>query len=146
MNKKFSLIIFTDLDGSLLHRDNFKFDVIKEYIKSLKDDGITIVPNTSKTEKEIKEFTKELGLELPFISENGSLIKGLDLINPNFPNNIILSRDKQKLFEIFTSKVPEELKKTFEIPLALENLPIPAKDKTQLIPKKEHIIDEIKFA
>ena len=38
------------------------------------------------------------------------------------------------------------LKKTFEIPLALENLPIPAKDKTQLIPKKEHIIDEIKFA
>ena len=75
MNKKFSLIIFTDLDGSLLHRDNFKFDEIKEYIKSLKDDGITIVPNTSKTEKEIKEFTKELGLELPFISENGSLIK-----------------------------------------------------------------------
>ena len=71
MNKKFSLIIFTDLDGSLLHRDNFKFDEIKEYIKSLRDDGITIVPNTSKTEKEIKEFTKELGLELPFISENG---------------------------------------------------------------------------
>ena len=57
MNKKFSLIIFTDLDGSLLHRDNFKFDEIKEYIKGLKDDGITIVPNTSKTEKEIKEFT-----------------------------------------------------------------------------------------
>ena len=111
MNKKFSLIIFTDLDGSLLHRDSFKFDEIKEYIKSLKDDGITIVPNTSKTEKEIKEFTKELGLELPFISENGSLIKGLDLINANFPNNIILSRDKQKLFEIFTSKVPGELKK-----------------------------------
>ena len=111
LNKKFSLIIFTDLDGSLLHRDNFKFDEIKEYIKSLKDDGITIVPNTSKTEKEIKEFTKELGLELPFISENGSLIKGLDLINANFPNNIILSRDKQKLFEIFNSKVPEELKK-----------------------------------
>ena len=54
MNKKFSLIIFTDLDGSLLHRDNFKFDEIKEYIKSLRDDGITIVPNTSKTEKEIK--------------------------------------------------------------------------------------------
>ena len=58
MNKKFSLIIFTDLDGSLLHRDNFKFDEIKEYIKSLKDDGITIVPNTSKTEKEIKVVLK----------------------------------------------------------------------------------------
>ena len=35
MSKKFSLIIFTDLDGSLLHRDNFKFDEIKDYVKNL---------------------------------------------------------------------------------------------------------------
>ena len=86
MNKKFSLIIFTDLDGSLLHRDNFKFDKIKDYLKGLIDDGIIIIPNTSKTEKEIEEFLKELGSELPFISENGSSIHGLNLINNNFPN------------------------------------------------------------
>ena len=30
MRKKFKVIIFTDLDGSLLHRDNFEFDSIKE--------------------------------------------------------------------------------------------------------------------
>ena len=110
MSKKFSLIIFTDLDGSLLHRDNFKFDEIKEYIKSLIDEGIIIIPNTSKTEKEIEEFIKELGLNLPFISENGSSIHGLDLINSNFPNKIILSRDKQEIIKIFSSKVSEELK------------------------------------
>ncbi len=110
MSKKFSLIIFTDLDGSLLHRDNFKFDEIKDYIKSLIDDGITIIPNTSKTEKEIEEFIKELGSNIPFISENGSSIHGLNLINTNFPNKIILSRDKQELIKIFNSKVPEELK------------------------------------
>ncbi len=110
MRKKFSLIIFTDLDGSLLHRDNFKFDEIKEYIKSLNDEGIIIIPNTSKTEKEIEEFIKELGLNLPFISENGSSIHGLDLINSNFPNKIILSRDKQEIIKIFSSKVSEELK------------------------------------
>ena len=92
MSKKFSLIIFTDLDGSLLHRDNFKFDVIKDYIKDLIDEGIIIIPNTSKTEKEIEEFMKELGSNLPFISENGSSIYGLNLINSNFPNKIILSR------------------------------------------------------
>ena len=34
MRKKFSLIIFTDLDGSLLHRETFKFDPIKDYIKN----------------------------------------------------------------------------------------------------------------
>ena len=68
MSKKFSIIIFTDLDGSLLHRDNFKFDAIKDYIKNLIDEGIIIIPNTSKTEKEIEEFMKELGSNLPFIS------------------------------------------------------------------------------
>ena len=110
MNKKISSIIFTDLDGSLLHRDNFKFEEIKDYINSLIDEGIIIIPNTSKTEIEINEFIKELGSELPFISENGSSIHGLNLINSNFPNKIILSRDKQELLEIFHSKVPNELK------------------------------------
>ena len=110
MSKKFSIIIFTDLDGSLLHRDNFKFDEIKDYIKNLIDNGVIIIPNTSKTEKEIEEFIKELGKELPFISENGSSIHGLNLINTNFPNKIILSRDKEELIKIFESKVPDNLK------------------------------------
>ena len=110
MSKKFSLIIFTDLDGSLLNRDNFKFDKIKDYIKSLINEGIIIIPNTSKTEKEIEEFIKELGSNLPYISENGSSIHRLNLINTNFPNKIVLSRDKQELIEIFNSKVPESLK------------------------------------
>jgi mannosyl-3-phosphoglycerate phosphatase len=110
LSKKFSLIIFTDLDGSLLHRDNFKFDEIKDYIKNLIDNGVIIIPNTSKTEKEIEEFIKELGKELPFISENGSSIHGLNLINANFPNKIILSRDKEELIKIFDSKVPDNLK------------------------------------
>ena len=35
MKKKNSLIIFTDLDGTLLHRETFKFDPIKDYIKEL---------------------------------------------------------------------------------------------------------------
>ena len=110
MSKKFSLIIFTDLDGSLLHRDNFKFDEIKDYLKNLIDNGVIIIPNTSKTEREIEEFIKELGKELPFISENGSSIHGLNLINANFPNKIILSRDKEELIQIFDSKVPDNLK------------------------------------
>ena len=94
----------------MLHRDNFKFDEIKDYIKSLIDEGIIIIPNTSKTEKEIEEFIKELGSNLPYISENGSSIHGLNLINANFPNKIVLSRDKKELIEIFNSEGPENLK------------------------------------
>ena len=61
-------LIFTDLDGSLLDRDTFKFDEIKEYLKKLLSKGIFIIPNTSKTEKEILEFNNELGSNLPYIS------------------------------------------------------------------------------
>ena len=104
------VVIFTDLDGSLLHRDTFKFDSIKDYIKSLINNGIIIIPNSSKTEVEIEKFNKELGIELPFISENGSLIEGLNLINRNFPNKIILSRQKEELIKIFYTKVPEKIR------------------------------------
>ena len=108
--QKYSILIFTDLDGTLLHRDTFKFDEIKDYIKDLLSKGIYIIPNSSKTDNEILEFNEELGIELPFISENGSAINGLNLINKNFPNNIILSREKNELLEIFHSKIPNSLK------------------------------------
>ena len=49
--------------------------------KKLISKGIFIIPNTSKTEKEILQFNYELGSHLPFISENGSSIHGLNLIN-----------------------------------------------------------------
>ena len=116
MKKKFTVVIFTDLDGSLLHRDTFKFDTIKDYIKSLVSKGVIIIPNSSKTEKEIEKFNEELGVDLPFISENGSSIHGLNLITSNFPDKLVLSREKEELIEIFENKVPEKIKeKCFQI-------------------------------
>ena len=116
MKKKLTIVIFTDLDGSLLHRDTFKFDSIKNYIKSLLDKGVIIIPNSSKTEREIEKFNEELGVNLPFISENGSSIHGLNLITSNFPDKLILSREKEELLKIFENKVPEELKaKCFQV-------------------------------
>ena len=73
MEKIYKILIFTDLDGSLLHRDTFEFDLIKDYLKQLLSKGIFIIPNTSKTEEEILEFNSDLGSSLPFISENGSI-------------------------------------------------------------------------
>ena len=110
MKNKNSLIIFTDLDGTLLHRETFKFDPIKDYIKELINNEIIIIPNSSKTEKEIEKFNEELGVELPYISENGSSIHGLNLINSNFPNKIILSREKEELLKIFNLKIPEKIR------------------------------------
>ena len=116
MKKKFTVVIFTDLDGTLLHRDTFQFDNIKDYIKSLVSQGVIIIPNSSKTEKEIEKFNEELGINLPYISENGSSIHGLNLITSNFPDKLILSREKDELLKIFENKVPEELKiKCFQV-------------------------------
>ena len=109
MKKIYKILIFTDLDATLLHRDTFKFDAIKEYLKQLLSNGIFIIPNTSKTEKEILEFNNELGSNLPYISENGAAINGLDLLNSNLPKELILSRDKNNLINIFKKTVPENL-------------------------------------
>ena len=109
MNKNYKILIFTDLDGSLLHRDTFKFDEIKDYLKQLISKGIFIIPNTSKTEKEILEFNNELGSSLPYISENGSAINGLDLLNSNLPKELILSREKDSLIKIFKESVTVNL-------------------------------------
>ena len=109
MNKNYKILIFTDLDGSLLHRDTFKFDEIKDYLKILLSQGIFIIPNTSKTEKEILEFNNELGSDLPYISENGAAINGLNLLNSNLPKELILSREKDNLIKIFENSMPVNL-------------------------------------
>jgi mannosyl-3-phosphoglycerate phosphatase family protein len=109
MKKIYKILIFTDLDGSLLHRDTFKFDEIKDYLRQLIFKGIFIIPNTSKTEKEILDFNSELGSALPYISENGAAIKGLDLLNSNLPKELILSREKDNLIKIFEKLVPINL-------------------------------------
>ena len=109
MKKIYKILIFTDLDGSLLHRDTFKFDEIKDYLRQLIFKGIFIIPNTSKTEKEILNFNSELGSALPYISENGAAIKGLDLLNSNLPKELILSREKDNLNKIFENSVPINL-------------------------------------
>ena len=108
--KKTSVVIFTDLDGTLLNRDTFKFDEIKDYIKSLINNGITIIPNTSKTNAELYNFIKELGINIPFITENGSAIHGLNLINKNLPDEIILGREKELILKIFKKETPENLR------------------------------------
>ena len=109
MEKAFKVLIFTDLDGSLLHRDTFKFDEIKNYLKQIISKGIYVIPNTSKTETEILEFNKELGLNVPYISENGSSINGLNLLNKDLPQELILSREKETLLNIFKKIVSSNL-------------------------------------
>ena len=108
------ILIFTDLDGSLLDHNNFEFKDIKDFILKCLDKGIKIIPNSSKTKIEIEVFFNELGKKLPFISENGAAIHNLDLLNAGFKledNTIILSRSIKEILEIFNTTVPKEFVK-----------------------------------
>ena len=64
MNANHKVLIFTDLDGSLLDRDTFKFDKISKYIKNLISKGIFIIPNSSKTKNE-NRWNSQTSLRLP---------------------------------------------------------------------------------
>ena len=108
--KKKQIIIFTDLDGSLLNKDTFRFDEIEDYFKELISVGIIIIPNSSKTETELLDFNKEYSLNLSFITENGSSIHGLNLIHKNLPEKISISRPVEKIYEIFNKNISYDLK------------------------------------
>lgn len=67
-------LIFTDLDGTLLDHDTYKFDAASKSLKVLSERGVPIVIVTSKTFAEVNELRISLGLNYPFIIENGAAI------------------------------------------------------------------------
>ena len=67
-------IIFTDLDGTLLEHNNYKFDKAKPALELVKEKKIPLIICTSKTRAEIEDYRKKLKNKHPFISENGGAI------------------------------------------------------------------------
>ena len=145
MNQKKQIIIFTDLDGSLLDKNTFEFDEIEDYFRELISLGIKIIPNSSKTEAELSDFNNRYNLNLSFIAENGSSIHGLNLMHKNLPEKIILSRSADEIYNVYNQKITPELKAkiTFILRLKLKErkeifgLPL---DKMRLAVKRDHSI------
>ncbi|MGB2926372.1 MAG: HAD-IIB family hydrolase [Limnothrix sp.] len=65
-------LCFTDLDGTLLNHNDYRYDAAIPTIKKLQNLGIPVMPTTSKTKAEVLELRSALGLQDPFIVENGS--------------------------------------------------------------------------
>lgn len=66
------LIIFTDLDGTLLNGETYDYAATLPIIQQLKSLKIPVVPVTSKTRAEVSTLRQDLGLTDPFVTENGS--------------------------------------------------------------------------
>jgi mannosyl-3-phosphoglycerate phosphatase len=66
------LIIFTDLDGTLLNQEDYDYRPAIPILNQLKKQQIPVIPVTSKTRSEVEGLRQQIGLSDPFIVENGS--------------------------------------------------------------------------
>ena len=92
------LICFTDLDGTLLNHDNYRYDDAIPTLDKLKKAGVPIIPNTSKTRAEVIDLRQSLELTDPFVVENGS--------------GIFLERDDQR-FDLNSTEADSTLNKVY---------------------------------
>jgi mannosyl-3-phosphoglycerate phosphatase len=71
--KSVKIVVFADLDGSLLN-DKYEYREIEPIIRQLLSLKASIVFASSKTRSEIDFYRKKLQINDPFITENGSAI------------------------------------------------------------------------
>lgn len=69
-----SMLVFTDLDGSLLNHDDYSFSDAKCALKLIRKNSIPLIFCSSKTRMEIESLQKAAGIRAPFVVENGSAI------------------------------------------------------------------------
>lgn len=68
------LLIFTDLDGSLLDHHTYSYQPAAACLKRLEHLQIPVIFNTSKTGAELLELKKDTRNRHPFIAENGAAV------------------------------------------------------------------------
>ena len=106
----YNVLLFTDLDGTLLNKKTFKFRAALDLVKNCIKKGIHIIPNSSKTDLELDEICEDIGIPKIYISENGSCIHGLNLLSKNLSQEVCLSRNKQIIYKNFSDNVDINLR------------------------------------
>ena len=112
----FDCLVFTDLDGTLLNHHDYSFEDAREAINYLKDNSIPLIIVTSKTFSEVRVLQEKLGIECPFIVENGAgiFLAASSILAQSMPpqnRHIKISKAKSYLelrlfFEILQKKYP----------------------------------------
>ena len=74
MQRTSNILIFTDMDGSLLCHDSYSHEAAAPMLMQLKKIGIPVIPTTSKTKAELLHLRLSLENTAPFIIENGAAV------------------------------------------------------------------------
>jgi len=69
-----NLLVFTDLDGTLLDHDDYTYEAAAEGLERLRSRQIPLVFTTSKTRREVERLQATLRIREPFIVENGAAV------------------------------------------------------------------------
>ena len=74
MNARATRLVFSDLDGSLLDHDSYRYDAALPQVQALEQAGVPLVLVSSKTRAEILALRVELDNVHPFIVHNGAAV------------------------------------------------------------------------
>jgi len=72
--KRKRILIFTDLDGTLLDSQDYSFDEALPALEKVRQRGIPLVLCSSKTRAELEFYQGRLNIDEPFVSENGGAL------------------------------------------------------------------------
>ena len=72
--KKKRILIFTDLDGTLLEPQDYSFDQALPALERVRQRDIPLILCSSKTRAELEFYRRKLNIGDPFISENGGAL------------------------------------------------------------------------
>jgi mannosyl-3-phosphoglycerate phosphatase len=96
------MVVFTDLDGTLLDSSTYSFEAAREALDELRDRSILVVLVSSKTRAEIEPLRSGLRNEHPFIVENGGTVVVPSAYFP-FELAAATTHDQYALVELGTS-------------------------------------------
>jgi mannosyl-3-phosphoglycerate phosphatase len=69
-----NVLVFSDLDGTLLDHHSYSFAPALPMLEKLRNTKTPVIPCTSKTFAELTNLRKQIGLDGPFIVENGAAV------------------------------------------------------------------------
>ena len=103
------LIVFSDLDGTLLDHSTYSFDAARSALTALRETNSQLVLASSKTATEVQEIRHQVGFEdCPAIVENGA-----GILEPGQSANTLSQETYQKIRTLL-DEAPAALRQSFE--------------------------------
>lgn len=91
-----NILIFTDLDGTLLNHEDYSYADALPSLTKIRQAAIPLILTTSKTHPEIEMLQIEIGIDDPFIVENGAAI----FFPPSYTNFLFKDLNGEPPFQI----------------------------------------------